>query len=297
MIINRSRIETFANCPRAYYFRFVVNLDKPGRSPALRTGSAFHKFIEHWYINHDMPLAERTEIALTEMRKILTRDRPPLINESFAQAEQKLLAQNELLANQYIKEWGEKEDFVILGTEIEFTAPLGDTHQLKGQADGVANYRDNLWILENKTGAQYGASIIEKYMLNHQLISYAYGMAYSMKRAIAGILLNFARKPQDRAQFPQPEYHRETFTVEPHHIKNMLQSFHSRTEEIVNSDPTDIRYWPQDTNRCHDYGRCIFWEICQGGLEPVVKEGGLYALREPDYVDDPGARRPSPPTK
>jgi uncharacterized protein Veg len=117
------------------------------------------------------------------------------------------------------------------------------------------------------------------------MTAYTWATSQVLGKMISGIMLNALRKPAKQAHVPMPEYYRETFVVTEDHIRGMLDSFHYKFSDIESRDPTNIREWPQDTNRCHDYGKCPFWEVCALGSPAEV--GTIYRPRQPDYVEDP----------
>lgn len=121
-------------------------------------------------------------------------------------------------------------------------------------------------------------------MLDHQVTSYLYGVAYKLKIKLAGIFVNALRKPNKNAKFPQPEFLRETVTITPDHIRNMLMSFTYTANDIESRDTTNMDDWPQNPQRCFDYGRCPFWSICASGAN-AEPDGFLFIERERDYTE------------
>lgn len=272
MIASYTRLSTFQDCPRKYFFMYCLHLKKPLKSPNLRIGAATHKFLEHWYRTPHEALEERKAKATAAMVEELKAD-----NTGIGEIEEQVAGTTKAVIEGYLRRYGPVEkEFTVIEPEMEGLAPLGDEHQLRFRIDAVINYRDQLWILEDKTSAYLGEAFLQSFMLHHQVLTYVYGTSYKLKRPIAGALLNLMRKPTKTIS---AAYDRQTVVVRPSHIRNMLTSFYNVATDIESRDPKDIDHWPQRTQACFKGRfRCDFWEICLH--EHPAEPKGLYVLDE-----------------
>ena len=282
MVINRSRIETYLQCHRKYYYTWVKGLVKPVKAEPLRIGSTIHRFMEYWYSNIDMPKEERWKIAWDAALAELLRDRPPNLPQPGVLYENRLEGFAETLCSRYVKRYGTSEDFAVLQPEVECDAPLGHGHILRLRTDAVIERKGKQWILEHKTTARFGPAFLKKFQLNHQIIIYHYGVSSFLKLPIMGVCVNILIKARDLAH----DYYREWVVITRAQTRDAIETFTSVADEIQSRDPNEPREWTLNTERCHDYGECPFWSVCALGAR-AEPDGQLYSLREPDYVDDP----------
>jgi PD-(D/E)XK nuclease superfamily len=293
MILNRSRISTFLDCPRKYHHEYNPHPDAPhGLEPhrtseALRIGLAFHRFLEVWYTLLDTSSEERMTASLTAAALILLETAPSDNLPAFGSPdeEETIALRVESLCRDYVRKWSTTEPFTVLKPELEFLAPLGSGHFLKGRTDAIVEYLGRVWLLENKTTSYLGQSYVKRFHFSHQLISYKYGVQHALGTPIAGAMLNAVRKPNYRAKVSHSEFLRETIQVTDDQVEHMLSTFTIVADEIEQrDDPASAASWPQNTNRCQDYGGCPWFAVCALGAE--ARPGPLYKARSADYVDE-----------
>jgi hypothetical protein len=294
MRISRSRYETFMDCPYKYYLTFIVGLAPRIMAEPLRKGRAAHQFLNAWYDNSELALEERLQLAHEKLQAAIDETAPKIMMEGITNNEAKLEAESHALMDAYVKAYGAHDaDITVIASEVAGNIDLPGGHVLCFEADQIVSYRDELWLMENKTTAQLGPSFLKKFMLNHQLTVYSWGAAKIVGRFISGTFLNAMRKPHPSAQLPTPEFYRTTFVITQRHIKKALSSFIHAANDIESRDRENEADWPQDTNRCHDYGGCPFWQHCAHASPAEV--GPLFARRGEDYVDNPNVKGYPPP--
>lgn len=137
MKISVSRMKLFKACRRAYYFKYVEDLEPIQRADALVTGSRYHELIEQLYAGIDsfFDLSKESAMAIAYEKYV-----KPKLN--------------------------------VIETEKWFEKRLTYADTLIGRVDGIA---DNGWLVEHKTTSgditeQYEYDL----MWDDQVLAYMY---------------------------------------------------------------------------------------------------------------------------
>ena len=118
MRINISALNRYLECPRKWWYEYVLGRGRASRSQALMDGILWHQVVSG-------------EVELPE-------DAPPWMKPAF----------------EAWLEWKEKHsDIAILDTEVTLEAPLGP-HTLFGRLDALVEWEGKLWHLQHKTMAK-----------------------------------------------------------------------------------------------------------------------------------------------
>ena len=118
MRINISALNRYLECPRKWYYEYILGRGRASRSQALLDGILWHEVVSG-------------EGELPE-------DAPPWMKPAF----------------EAWLEWREKHsDIVILATELPLEAPLGP-HTLFGRLDALVTWEGKVWHLQHKTMAK-----------------------------------------------------------------------------------------------------------------------------------------------
>jgi len=113
-LVTTSSAGCFLECPKKYEYRYVMRRRGHTSSLALRVGTVVHHGLEVWWTTTDRDQA--LPLAIEAMRAMGTQD------ESMALDAFEMVRCEELLRG-YDARWHDAP-FVVLGAEIEFTAPL-----------------------------------------------------------------------------------------------------------------------------------------------------------------------------
>lgn len=118
MRINISALNRYLECPRKWYYEYILGRGRASRSQALLDGILWHQVVSG-------------EVELPG-------DAPPWMKPAF----------------EAWLEWKEKHsDITILGTELPLEAPLGP-HTLFGRLDALVDWEGKLWHMQHKTMAK-----------------------------------------------------------------------------------------------------------------------------------------------
>lgn len=290
--LSKSRIATFAACPRKYEFHYIRNRVPIASARALKVGVAWHRAMEvywkegrepaiHWLISQAEGLEDPDVCRLTALLKFYN---PPL------------------------------DSYEIVSIEEEFQGPIriaGRPRPLRGfryggRRDGVVRSRETglLWLLENKTTSDQIAGWGEFW---RRLNLDAQSSWYLLYGTFEGVLYNVVRKSMLR-----PPKGWETTSGEER--ERVLDSFQKRIEAEIAENPgefyqcREIRKTPDDlaeaaadlakyakdihacrkegffqrnTDSCRGmYGMCQYIDVCSGAAR--LEDDSLFTNRPPD---------------
>ena len=141
MYINHSRIKTYQNCPRKYFWNYEFDglggkgLQFPGVDENLLIGTLVHAGLAEMY-REGMP-----DTYIPAVKKALKEEYPewdadPLEKNTWEE-NLKWCAQ---FLDDYYKNQFAKDEFTCLNIEVPFSVPLGNTeHQYVGRIDMIVN--------------------------------------------------------------------------------------------------------------------------------------------------------------
>ena len=285
MILNQSRIQQYANCPRLFYWGFVENLapDRPNMN--FEIGSATHEALALLATSDDYPL----EDAVAEAKKRLVRDLPkrrlPGDEEAIEVADRMV----EKLVRGYVAHYGRHQQFKSIGNEVAGTVEIGENtgHFLRFRIDKIVNWRGSLWILDHKTTAKMDMREVSKYQMSFQMQAYVYAVTKYLGVRVNGVVVDMLVKTQI------PQYHQEVYAYTDESLAEWEHDFVQYANEIqarkdamkhyvdAGKDPKLV--WRKNTGHCFNYGTCTFRNLC---LRDTPGERMAFTKRTPDYVDD-----------
>ncbi|MGL5715425.1 MAG: PD-(D/E)XK nuclease family protein, partial [Paraclostridium sp.] len=163
-----SSVSGLTGCKRKAVFRTVMSRFR-GKSDALTFGTAFHSSLE-----------KGLTAGVNELRKEGLHDSIPMLTEMWKR-------QTTFMTNQGIE---------ILEHELPFEITLpGLTEPFRGFIDGLAMWRDEVWLLEFKTARYIDASHVA---IDSQVTSYLWACRETGLAEPKGVLYFINQKSMDK---------------------------------------------------------------------------------------------------
>lgn len=147
---SQSQQRTLLRCPKRYEYHYVRRIRPQTDDNRFLFGRAVHKFLEVYYgmqIDNKYTKDEAFKHAYKAFHDY-TQQHFPDSDEAHEQAE---LAEG--VINHYIQWALDNDNFNVLGVEIPFELPLGDT-VFVGHFDAIIEINGKYWIMEHKTANQ-----------------------------------------------------------------------------------------------------------------------------------------------
>lgn len=275
MLITNSSFCCYRNCPRKYYYRYVLGRRRPGGdySPALALGTAVHDWLDWLYTEG---IDERQLFSF----------QPPRLPGSDLEPKEQLIA-TAMVAG-YLNRW-QNDSWQVRAAlcEYEFRVPLpinGVNVELAGKFDMVAWHDDNrIYLWEHKTAGRIDGTYLGKLWSDSQITAYVFALQ-SLGIDCNQVIYNVLPKPSIRqrvksgetlaeygqrliAWYQSAPFHRENVIVGKRQIEHWLDDVRDYCCVLAdNLAAHEIASYPRNTQRCFDWGRaCEYVPVCQAG--------------------------------
>ena len=252
--VSASRVNTWLQCRRKFYYRYVLKLGSPS-SPALHLGKVVHATLQDWNHGHWSGNQIEGELLLGRYREhwstLLDSD-PVIWPKPNEEEKQRSLGWG--LVEHYIETCPIPADEKPAGVEVRLEAPLpGGLPNLIGIIDLV---RANGSIVDYKTAARTPDEELTRFTHGLQLSLYARLYRECTGKREEGLELHHLIK----TKAPKVEVHRYG-TVGDQEMENTLQTLHRFVDAVEAED------WTASPNfMC---GSCEFYENCKARLSLV----------------------------
>lgn len=261
--VDYTKMSDFMRCPYYFYFRHMLHLVPLTKPPPLVFGSAWHAGLE--VLHKDGTLVE-AQSKFKEMHQ----DNPDDDMRTTARGVKML----ELYTVKY-----KYDPYKILYAESPFHIALGD-FILCGKCDAITRHKvdGHIYLKEVKTATRTGASYFRKFQFNYQIDIYTIGTLELIGDCV-GALIDVAKvtkKPPTLDHFERDLASRSfpMLDVAKKHIINIVKSmealenyFKMMEGEGVPWDAPDWAFGYFDKERCQDYGRCVYFDICRTNID------------------------------
>lgn len=190
-VLTYSALNTFRNCPRKYYLRYIECLRRPERPEALAFGSVIHAALEQWYRLVDDP---------NRLLKVLDA-----IDAQFPQRQHDAEERNRwhlarAMFEGYVAHYP-TEPFEIVEVEKEFTADIrnpesgrtSQTFNIAGKADAIVRQDGELYLLEHKTASAISGDYLDRLWTDTQIALYCHYLR-EIGFPIVGVIYNVLLK-------------------------------------------------------------------------------------------------------
>jgi hypothetical protein len=287
--LSYSGIRTFCNCRRAYYWKYIKDIESIKRADYFSFGSMIHECLESFYKKIDY-------------NKLFLENYP---EHSSDEKQAKYYGMGIGMMQGYEAKYSDDLSlFDVIGTELEFEVPIinpatgrhSRKFTLRGKIDGIISLNGKYWILEHKTAAKADTNYLDT--LWHDLQITLYAVAYEMMSGvkIEGILYNILKKTGLRLKKSESleEYKEriiEQYITDPEMYLRSEIILGSRRKLDVVKELWDITQ-AANTNNLHKnrsqcqgmYGSCEYFKICNSGDNPLIIEN-YYKRREHEVTN------------
>lgn len=273
-------IADFLRCHYYYYYRHVRHLVPILKPTYFGFGSAWHAGLE---VIHKGGTLKEAQDKFNEAYK----DTPEDAMRTVARG-QKML---ELYTQKY-----KFDPYQVLYAETPFHIAL-DNFILCGRCDAITKHKvdGHIYLKEVKTSSRTGASYFEKFTFNYQIDIYTIGCLELMGDC-AGALIDVAKLTSTAPKvddFERDLAGRSYLALElaKKHIVNIVKSIISVEGFFKLQDGGGVSVYAPDWSygyfnkeKCYDYGRCVYSDICKTNLD----ERALKKYKEVDWNAEEG---------
>ncbi len=268
-IIDSSKVQAFMDCPRGFFFRYVLGWEKEDANIHLVFGSAWHDAMEHLYNNG----LSSKEVAVA-YQKFLETYREGFPNEL---TDGDRAPKDPSTALQALAKYAttyRDEDIEVLYTEVASVVPIRADRVIHTKTDVVLRQGGSIWSHEHKTTGRNSAPWREKWNLIIQIGSYSHLLFSAFPNEhVEGVKINgavftksrgaeFLRIPVRKTATDMQEYLWEV----NHWIDQMIWNFEHLS---ACSDKDDVMTcFPKNSQSCSKFG-CRYPGLCSVWQNPL----------------------------
>ena len=273
--LDSTKINTFLDCPRQYFFQYVLGWKSDRPNNHLVFGSAWHEAMEFLLLNGYSELA--CVGAYEKFEKCYREAFPPDTDELFkpktpANALKALLAYTDYYRT-------DPDEFRALHTEIAGSIAIDSERAIIFRMDSICeSLRDgHLFSLEHKTkGSAFNRQWTDQWALAFQVGTYSHVLnCLAMDRPVKGVTINGVAFAARETKFQRVPVFRS-----PGHMQNWL--FHARhycdriedefghlIDACTHLDDAVLTAFPQNPQSCTKYFGCAFYDYCCAWTNPL----------------------------
>ena len=271
-IQDSSKVQEFMDCPRKYFYRYMLGWVSDAPNNHLTFGSAWHEAMEYLLLNgyDDSSVLEAYEAFLRVYRK----DFPEETDELFgAKTPARALEALVEYTNRYKNDFSE---FKVLYTEIAGTVPLTEDRKLHFRQDAICHSDSfGYFSLEHKTsGATLTRAWMQQWPLSTQVGCYTHVLhclfpteeVYGVKINGAGFLktkFSFERVPIAKTKNGMQVWLWNTLFW-----LDQIQWNYELLKECKESDEVMMAF-PMNTQNCSKWFGCPYFDFCTAWHNPL----------------------------
>lgn len=290
-IQDSSKIQTFMDCPRKYFYQYVLGWDSQSPAPYLTFGEGMHAGIE-FLMNNGFSIdavAGAYQAFLDVWREVYKEDSVPMLPDGSSGGGVYTPAHALITLSEYAEEYERDADAEVLYTEVAGTVPIDvspdRTRVVYFRMDSILRIAGRIWSYEHKTTRQAGRTWIDKWDLSFQVGVYTH-VLYSIfgPENVEGVKINAivlaapTKKDQDEGRLCGNKYFRvpqrrtmDMMNVWLWNANHWFDWIEHEFERLAKSSEGDtvMHAFPMNTESCTKYWGCPFRAFCTAWANPL----------------------------
>jgi len=270
-ILDSSKLTAYMDCPRRYFFEYVLSWRSDAPNNHLVFGTAFHDAMEHLLLNgyDDDSVMGAFDKFLLSYRQFF----PATSDELYSPKDpDRCLAALGLYAENYQRDL---TDFETLYTEIAGTVPINDDQVLYFRLDSICkDSQGRIFSLEHKTGSRISRFWTDQWPLAVAVGTYTHVMNCLYDPAtVWGVKINGTFFQKGNIKFLRVPV-RKTLS----HMKQWLWNVAWWADQIrwqfdlldkCSADDQVMMAFPQQPGSCTKYFGCPYHDFCLAWPNPL----------------------------
>ena len=286
-ILDSSKIQTFMECPRKFFYSYIVGWEKDIPNVHLIFGEAWHRAMEHLTLNGHG--AESVNKAFEKFDSYYTKEmskKPENATSIFGHdiADAPVVDTSKKNSNtalmglvKYVKTFPEDAKHNVLHTEVSGKVPVADDRFVHFRLDTILETEEGILTLDHKTGSKFSMSWAAKWELSLQMATYIH-VLYTVFpfEKVYGAKINgafFTAKDVSFERVPVRKT-KDMLTAWLAQINYYIDMIQWNTEKLLEEDNEEKSYmesFPMNTQSCTNYGLCPFHGMCTSWSNPLRK--------------------------
>lgn len=270
--VDSTKINCFLDCPRQYFFSYVLGWRSDRPNNHLVFGSAWHEAMEHLLLNG---YSELSVVMAYDKFEKLYRESFPMDTDELFKPKTPNNALKALLA--YCDHY-RHDEFKTLHTEIGGSIAIDDERSIVFRMDSICQNPDgSLFSLEHKTkGSAFNRQWNDQWALAFQVGTYSHVLnCLAVDRPVKGVVINgvaFAAKETKFQRVPvyRSPGHMQNWLFHARHYCNQLEAeVDALIDSCENLGHDVLTAFPQNPGSCTKYFGCQFYDYCCAWTNPL----------------------------
>lgn len=269
-IYDSSKVQTYLNCPRKYFYNYILGWDTDEPNVHLVFGEGWHRAME--VLLNEGYTNDAIKNAYNEFFKYY-REHYTEIQDSvnFPKSPNSIVP----TLVEYIQKYKASDTFEVLYTEVAGTVPISENRVVHFRLDSIVKGDEGIFSLEHKTGSRLSQAWIDQWTLKTQVGTYMH-VLHSLydPKDVYGIKINgviFKRTKNDYIRVPirKSTDMMNTWLWNMNHWIDLIEWNMNELAEST-EDELVLHAFPMNTESCISYGRaCKYLDFCSVWSNPL----------------------------
>lgn len=267
-IQDATKIQAYMDCPRKYFYEYVLGWRPEGANIHLEFGSAWHSAMEHLILHgyDDISILGAYEKFVNYYRQFFSE----LVEDQY-HPKTPAMALKGLL--EYAVTY-KHDSFKPLYTEIAGTVSLNEQHTVTFKMDSILETKDGVKSREHKTGSQLSRPWMDQWALKMQTGIYNHVLCCLFgPENVWGVEINGAIFSKKEIKFQRVPARRNVQGMEAwyHNTIAWLDDIASDFRKLHMCEESDntLRCFKQNTESCTKYFGCKYHDFCLAWANPL----------------------------
>lgn len=269
-----SKIQAFQDCPRGFFFRYVLGWQREASNVHLVFGSAWHEAMEQLY---QEGLTQENAVKAVDKFMQVYREGFPIEEEDDARAPKDPATAIKGISS-FVQEYSRYDaGNETLFTEVAAAVPIREDGRLiHGKVDAIVREDDGIWSHEHKTTGRNSSSWRNKWGLIIQVGTYSHVLhSIFIDEPVQGVKINGAVFTKSRgAEFLRIPVRKtaedmQQYLWEVNHWIDILEWNWKELERCSASDDV-MTAFPKNAQSCSKFG-CRYDGLCSSWNNPLKR--------------------------
>ena len=277
--LDGSKLNRFMECPRAFFYEYLLGWRNEKPNNHLVFGTAWHDAMEYLLLHGVSQHSVLEAFKKFEHSYRSTFQNPELDEMFFPKTPDRAFS---ALAEYALKYENDLLKYEVLFTEISFTVAMDETRSLIGRMDSIVRHRksgkirslehktasnfwnwEKQWPLAMQTGV-YTHALYCLYNLDEVEGIIFNGVAFlKAKGTRGGKLFDFLRVPAYRSKSQMQTWYQNTL-----YWMDAVENEYRILAEATESDDV-LQAFPQNTTNCSKWFGCAYKDFCNAWANPL----------------------------
>jgi len=280
-----TKLQKYLECPRRYFYEYVVGWQPEQPSIHLEFGSAWHLAMEILYTKGFSAgsIVDAYEAFETYYRGVFPPEMDTVNNPKIPDNVFRGLPQ-------YCALYA-RDDFTVHHVEVAGSVMVGDTRKLYFLMDVICEGEQGVFSLEHKTSGRFSTSWVAQWRQKTQIGTYSHAL-YCMfpQPSVFGVVINgfFPATPRYKQDgelyansrdndFQRLPVRRSLDSMEGwldtvNHWLDLLETDFDQLD-YAREDDHVLRCFHKNTEMCSNYGQCPYLDYCASWHNPLQHAG------------------------